>query len=327
LLYYSSSQGIKPEDLFNKAGVNQSILDNVDNQIPLEDYYQVFDTAIDLTGDSCLGLHMGESGKWEDLSILGYIMANCSTVVEALEKASKYFGIIGSSLGVYLNIEEDYSRLIFEMRHNLSYACIKHCIDNALINFNNIIKNVTRSPVEIREVLIKAEAPEDIGEYKRIFNCPVRFNQPVSALELLSRDLATPLYYPNSKLLSLLEHHARSFLNKIDDNNYLSRKISLLLFEKIQGGNPSIEDVAKDLGISVRVLQNKLRREGVTFSKLATNVRKDLAQSYLTERHYTVEDIAYLLGFSEPSAFRRAFKTWTGMTPKQYRSSSEPSFI
>lgn len=327
LLYYTSSQGINPEDLFKKAGVDYSILNDMDNKIPLEDYYQILDTAIDLTGDPYFGLHMGETGKLDDLSILGYVMANCPTLGEALERAGKYFGIIGAALVINLKVEEDHSSLIFEMRHLLSYSCISHCIDTALASFFNMIKNITRSPVEMKEVLIKEEAPLDIGEYKRIFECPVLFGQPVSALKLLTRDLATPLNYPNQTLLSLFEHHIRSFLNKIDEDSFLSRKISLLLFEKMQGCNPGIEDVAEEMGISVRVLQKRLREENVTFSQLATNVRKDLAKSYLAERHYTVEDITYLLGFSEPSSFRRAFKTWTGLTPRQYRSSSEPSFM
>jgi AraC-like DNA-binding protein len=79
--------------------------------------------------------------------------------------------------------------------------------------------------------------------------------------------------------------------------------------------------------MSVRVLQNKLKEEGITFSELATKVRQELAKSYLTEKHYTIDDITYLVGFSEPSVFRRAFKRWTGMTASEYRSASEPKFV
>ena len=84
--------------------------------------------------------------------------------------------------------------------------------------------------------------------------------------------------------------------------------------------------MAKDLGMSKRVLQNKLKEEGVTFSELANSVRQELAKSYLAEKRYTIDDITYLVGFSEPSVFRRAFKRWTGMTASQYRSSSEANF-
>jgi AraC-like DNA-binding protein len=269
---------------------------------------------------------MGEGADPGDLSILGYIMASCRTVGEALEKVGKYFGVIGSVLNIYLKVEGDYAKLIYDMRKHFPNNCIRHCIDTGLANFYAMTKNIASEPVEIKEVWLKTEAPKDQGEYNRIFKCPIKFAQPIAALVFPSNVLDVPLRHPNSALLSLLEHHANSFLSKIDEKDYFSRKISLLLFEQIQGNNPTIEDVSKDLGMSIRVLQKKLKEEGVTFSEIATNVRKELAKSYLAEKRYTIDDITYLLGFSEPSVFRRAFKTWTGSTPGQYRSCSEPTF-
>ena len=327
LLSYTSSQGINNDALLNMVGIDNSILDNADNKLPLEDYYTILDGAIDLTKDPYFGLHMGENAGLTDLWILGYIMANCRTLGEALEKVGKYFAIIGSVLNIYLKVEGDYSKLIWDMRKHYSNLCIRHCIDMALMHINNIIKSITRTPVEIKEVWFKADPPDDISEYQRLFKCKVLFSQSTPAMVFSSKDLEAPIRNPDPDLLALLEHHANSFLNKINEDHYLSRKISLMLFEQIQGNNPTIEDVAKEMGMSVRVLQKKLKDEGVTFSQVATNVRKELAKSYLAEKRYSVDDITYLLGFSEPSVFRRAFKTWTGLTPGQYRSSPEPVFF
>ena len=326
LFAFTSKRGITADDLLKKADVDKSSLDNTDNKLPLEDYYSILDSAIEMTGDPYFGLHMGESADAGDLSVLGYIMTSCRTLGEALEKVGKYFGIIGSVLNIYLKVEGDDAKLIYDMRKHFPNNCIKHCIDTGLSNYYNIVRNIASGPVEIKEVWVKAEQPLDMSEYNRVFDCPVLFNQPVAALVFPSKALDIPLRHPNSALLSLLEHHANSFLSKIDEKDYFSRKISLFLFEQIQGNNPAIEDVAKDLGMSVRVLQKKLKEEGVTFSEIATNVRQELAKSYLAEKRYTIDDITYLLGFSEPSVFRRAFKMWTGMTPGQYRSSSEPTF-
>lgn len=326
LFAYTSKKGINLDDLLKKANVDKSLLADADNKIPLENYYSIMDAAIEMTGDSYFGLHMGESADPGDLSVLGYIMASCRTVGEALEKVGKYFGVIGSVLNIYLKIEGDNAKLIYDMRKHFPNDCIKHCVDTGLSNFYNMIMNIASEPVEIKEVWVKAETPDDMSEYNRIFNCPVLFNKEIAALVFPSKVLGIPLRHPNPSLLALLEHHADSFLSKINKDDYFSRKISLLLFEQIQGNNPTIEDVAKDLGMSVRVLQKKLKEEGVTFSEIATSVRQELAKSYLAEKRYTVDDITYLLGFSEPSVFRRAFKAWTGVTPGQYRTSSEPTF-
>ncbi len=327
LLAYTTKVGISTDDLLKRANVDKSCLSSPDNKLPLESYYAIMDTAIEMTDDPFFGLHMGESADVGDLSIVGYIMASCRNVGEAFEKAGQYFGIIGSVLNLYWKVEGDSAKFIYDMRKHFPNKCIKHCVDTGLSNFYNMIKSIARDPVEIKEVWVKAESPEDTSEYERVFKCPILFKKDIAALVFPPNVPNIPLRHPNPALLGLLERHANSFLSKIDENDFYSRKISLLLFGKIQGNNPTIEDVAKDLGMSVRVLQKKLKEEGVTFSEIATNVRQELAKSYLAEKRYSIDDITYLLGFSEPSVFRRAFKAWTGMTPGQYRSSSEPTFI
>lgn len=327
LLAYTSKVGISTDELLKKANVDRSFLSSPENKLPLEDYYAIMDAAIDITDDPFFGLHMGESADIGDLSVVGYIMASCRNVGEAFEKAGKYFGIIGSVLNLYWKVEGDSAKFIYDMRAHFPNKCIKHCVDTGLSNFYNMIKSIARDPVEIKEVWVKAERPEDTSEYQRIFNCPILFKKDIAALVFPPNVPNIPLRHPNPALLGLLEHHANSFLSKIDEDDHYSRKIGLFLFGQIQGNNPTIEDVAKDLGMSVRVLQKKLKEEGVTFSEIATNVRQELAKSYLAEKRYSIDDITYLLGFSEPSVFRRAFKTWTGLTPGQYRSSSESTFI
>lgn len=326
LLSYISRKGINVDDLLKMANVDQPFISEMDNKLPLEDYYSIMDAAIEITGDEYFGLHLGTGASPGDLSILGYIMASCRNIREALEKIGKYFAIIGSTQRIYLKVGGDDAKLLWDMARYFPNKCIKHCIDSGLANTYNIILNIADGPVEIKEVWIKAEPPNDIDEYKKVFHCPVLFNQPNPALVFPSKVLEIPLKNPNPMLLLLLEHHANSFLSKIDKDDHFSRKLSLLFFESIQSHIPTIENVAKDFGMSVRVLQYKLKEEGVTFSDILDRVRMELAKSYLSEKHYTIDDITYLVGFSEPSVFRRAFKRWTGMTPNQFRASAEPSF-
>jgi len=326
LLSYISRRGLNADELLKNANVDKSFLDNMDNKFPLEDYYSIMDAAIEMTGDEYLGLHMGHGANPGDLSILGYIMASCENIREALEKLSKYFAIIGSSQKISLKVEEDDAKLIWEIIKEFPNKCVKHCLDLGLANTYSMILNIADGPVEIKEVWFKTAPPNDINAYNEVFNCPILFNKPVPALVFPLKVLDTPLKNPNPMLLSLLEHHANSFLSKIDEDDRFSRMISYQFYESIHGNNLTIKDVAKNLGMSVRVLQNKLKEEGITFSELATKVRQELAKSYLAEKHYTIDDITYLVGFSEPSVFRRAFKRWTGMTASQYRSSSEAKF-
>jgi AraC-like DNA-binding protein len=323
LLFFSAQKGIEANDLLERANIDTSILAGTDEKIPLEIYYSILDAAVEMTGDNYFGLHMGENADPSDISILGFIIASCRTIGEALRKIGRYFAVICSTQRLTLFVEQDNARLQWEMIRHFPKMCIKHCIDLGLANTYNMLRNIACEPVEVKEVWLKAGRPEDISEYERIFKCPIKFDQPAAALIFPPKALDIHLVHSNPGLLSLLEHYANSFLSKIDEEDHFSREISIRFFESIQGNNPTIDEMTKNLGISTRVLQNKLRGEGVTFRKLVNNIRQEISKSYLAENRYTVEDIAYLIGFSEPRTFRRAFKRWTGMTASQYRLISE----
>jgi AraC-like DNA-binding protein len=326
LLSSVTKKGLETNTLLKKANIKKTVLASRETKVPLEYFYSIMAAAIEMTGDDYLGLHIGENADPGDLSVLGYIIASCRNLRESFEKLNKYSGIMGSTQRLSFKVEGDDAKLVWDSVKYFPDKCIRHSVDLNLSNTYKMILNIADEPVEAKEVWFNSEPPSDSHEYNRVFNCSLKFNQPAPALVFSRKTLEIPIKHSNPMLISLLEPYANGLLNEINEKDYFSKKISLRLFESIQGSNPTIRDVAKDLGMCVRVLQSKLKEEGVTFSELATNVRLEIAKSYLCENRYTIDDITYLIGFSEPSVFRRAFKRWTGMTPSQFRSSSESVF-
>ena len=131
----------------------------------------------------------------------------------------------------------------------------------------------------------------------------------------------TPVRYGNPELLAYFENYAQEFLAGLDRQDEYTRAVTKILLARMDDESMSIRKVAKEMSISVRTLQNHLKREGVVFSDLLRETRERLAKKYLKE-NYTIADITYLLGFSEPSVFRKAFKKWSGITPKEFRDSA-----
>jgi AraC-like DNA-binding protein len=129
----------------------------------------------------------------------------------------------------------------------------------------------------------------------------------------------------NPGLLEYFEKYAQDFLAEMDRNNEHARAVTKIILSRLDDEALSIEKVAREMAVSVRTLQKHLEDEGVAFSDLLKDIRQRLAQKYLRE-NYTVEQITYLLGFSEPSVFRKAFKKWSGVTPREYRESSFSTF-
>jgi AraC-like DNA-binding protein len=122
----------------------------------------------------------------------------------------------------------------------------------------------------------------------------------------------------NPGLLAYFENYAQQFLAARQPAAPITAEVTRIILAHLDNDGLTIGKVARELSMSVRTLQNRLDDEGVVFSDLLKDIRERLAKQYLRE-DYTVEQITYLLGFSEPAAFRKAFKKWAGLTPREYR--------
>jgi AraC-like DNA-binding protein len=320
LLHYVKRLGIAPEILLEKAGMDLLNLSRFDSNIPERQYFAVMDEAVRLTGDSFLGLHVGLSTELRDLSNLGYIMANCQDLGEAIDSAIGYIDFIGSPVALRLVRYTEQAQLLFDLKQPID-SKTRQCVDEVVSSLATILGNITLKGFELQEVRFAYPGPEDLRAYKKVFSCPVLFDQPVSALVFHPRLLISPVKRPNPKLL-LMARNTRDYIEEITEEKDYSRKIAILLYANLQEGPPCIKHVAKELGVSIRGLQMKLSEEGVTFSRIVRDVRRELAKTYLADKAYSIDEITFLLGFSEPSVFHRAFKTWTGLTPGEYRSDS-----
>jgi AraC-like DNA-binding protein len=182
-------------------------------------------------------------------------------------------------------------------------------------------RSLSGLPLNPLEVTFIYPEPENRAEYERIFRCPLRFGHKHNSL-LLDMSMGNlPIRMANPSLLEHFEQYARDFLAKMERNDETTQAVTKIILSSLDDESLTIEKIAKSMSVSVRTLQNRLENEGVGFSDLLKDIRQRLAQKYLRE-NYSVEQITYLLGFSEPSVFRKAFKKWSGVTPREYRESS-----
>jgi AraC-like DNA-binding protein len=137
------------------------------------------------------------------------------------------------------------------------------------------------------------------------------------------RSLDRPLVRADAGLCAVLERHARELLERLPRATSLSGRIRQLVAGDLVKGVPSPAEVARRLHMSGRTLQRRLREDGTSHRALVDELRRDLAMRYLGEREIGIAEVAFLLGFSEASAFHRAFRRWSGTTPSAYRRSLE----
>ena len=149
----------------------------------------------------------------------------------------------------------------------------------------------------------------------------MHFSQPENFVEFHSAYLNADLLSSNPQLLEMFEAQARRLLDKLDQRGPVSRLVLVQLAHRIAGATPSLKEVATELAMSERTVQRELRMENTSFRQLIEDTRKEIAIQHLAQPGASATEIAFLLGFSEPSAFTRAFRRWTGSAPTQFQTS------
>jgi AraC-like DNA-binding protein len=164
------------------------------------------------------------------------------------------------------------------------------------------------------------DAPAYAPEYQRVLGCPVRFGSDATRVRFDRRLLDVPQIHSNAELFRLLESQADRSLGNLASQGTLSARVRALVIEHYDGTKPTMQAVARRLGVSARSLRRHLHEEGHTYAEVVDGAMADVARRLLYDSTATIQDVADRLGFSEPSAFHRAFKRWTGLTPQQFRA-------
>jgi len=162
--------------------------------------------------------------------------------------------------------------------------------------------------------------PEHSAEYERVMNVPVFFNCEENALLIEESWLAVKLHDPNAYVFGLLSERADALLKSLESSKTVKGRVESLLIPILHKGDPGMVRIASKLGLSRQTLYRKLKAEGVRYEKLLDELRHQMALHYLSGKKVSVNETAYLVGFSDPTAFSRAFKRWTGNSPGKARS-------
>jgi AraC-like DNA-binding protein len=309
---YLRSLDVDIDTFLRSIGIDPAVAQSPDSQIPIETYLLIQDEAANYTNDPYFGLHMGEFAEAGSWSILGYLMMNCETLGEAFEKSARYSRIIGNLIEGDVHLRLNKIKVVLDTPPQAPKMS-RHCFESTLSSTVRMMRNLTGMDIDPTKITFIYPEPKSTAEYERIFRCPVVFGAKENSITIPLKYINLPIPYADPEMRDHFENYAREFLAELHSQNKYTREVTRILLANLDDESISIRKVAKKMSISVRTLQNYLKDEGVNFSDLLKDVRERLAKKYLRE-NYTVEEITYLLGYSEPSSFRKAFKKWSGFT-------------
>ena len=317
LFYKALQQGASIDQLEEKTGIKPEHLANPDNRISLDKHVALWHAVIELTQNPSFALQLGENSNTEDAGIISLVIMNAPTLGDMFSRIKRYIHLIAESdrIEIVTQQEHVHLRYIIEVPEYFTTYAIERSFSMAF-NWSKIFTGEMLNPVEIH---FQYSAPEYIDEYQRIFKTDLLFEQPHNAIVFDKAVLELPNINYNNYLDNVISVQADKLMGKLSSNDNLVRKTYKLIVHYLPTGDLNVDTISSEMNMSRRTLARKLKDQGVSFQDLVEQTKKDLSLDYLQQNSISISDVAYMLGFSETSAFSRAFKRWFGDNPQTYR--------
>lgn len=307
--------------VFGRAGIDPEHLLHPTLSLPLTNYCKVLEEAACQTGCDNFGLRYGQQFQPQALGLLGYIGLCSATLEDALINFAQAFPFHQHSTLIELVDLGECYRFDYQVRH----GAISERRQDAELTMGmalNLVRHVLGPDWAPRHVAFEHGRPHDWHEHRDAFQSDVGFSQACNSLLIPKRDLIGKAMPGSDPILLMLIKDA---IRQLGDNG---RETSLLeqtrqtIQRTLHLGEPALDEVAHTLGLSEWALQRKLREQGLSFTQLVDQIRQQSAIVHLKQPDMSITRLASILGYSETSAFSRAFKRWFGLSPKQWRSAA-----
>lgn len=287
-----------------------------DSRMPLAEWVTLLHLVVAEDPQPAIGLAIGQCIKPRHAGVIGYLALSCDTIGEALLRFERYHRLVYDGDPVRMDMEEG--------KVCISWGGAQSNPDQladevAMSAFATLTRTLVDVPVAARSIEFVSDAPSDSSPYEAFFGCPVRFGCTRRSATFSADYLALPIRHRDPGLRALLEQQADTLLRALPENDEFGHLLKLALLRTLHQGEPTLENVASTLHLSPRTLQRRLGSRSLSFHTLLETTRLALAQDYLANPTLSLTEIALLLGYSEQSAFTRAFRRWTGHTPRQAR--------
>jgi AraC-like DNA-binding protein len=321
LFDYATSRGANLESLARRSGIERPALEDPDNRVAMSAYAALMRAAKELCGDPAFALHYGAQIDLSEFSVLGLLFNSAESVVEGFRQVNRY-----GSLVVDVDVPGS-DRARFVRRAGKLWAVDMRVNPNAFAElteatFARFIAMTRRSPHGhgVLQVHVTHPAPAHAVEYDRVFHAPTTFGASWNAMQLDEEWLGRSAGRRTTYVFGIFHAHAEALLKQLEETKTTRGQVRNLLLPVLHTGRATIKDIAGRMGVSRQTLYRRLRIEGATFEQVLDGVRRDLALDYLSARKASVNETAYLVGFASPGAFSRAFKRWTGTTPRALKT-------
>jgi AraC-like DNA-binding protein len=310
-------QGIEPLEIIESVGIDAAKAANPDWRVPHLAFNDLLRCCVELTGDEAFGLLAAEQLAPQVLHGLGLAWLASDTVYDGLCRLVRFSKLVSTLVNMRLEEEGDLVNLYLASTmeiDNFAYAGRDYGV-GMIVRMCHLTLGEFLAPVCIE---IERPTPDEPARWEYMLSSRVTFEAESTRICWSRSDIMEPLVTGDPALARINDEQTQAYLDSFLAQT-TSREVVDKIVERLPDGPPSQAQIADALHVSNRTLQRKLKDEGTSFMGLLQDTRLQLARKYLRQSNRSVVETAYLLGFSEPSTFSRAFKRWTGVAPVEFR--------
>ncbi|MCO6058589.1 AraC family transcriptional regulator [Pseudomonas sp. MOB-449] len=308
--------GVDCTPVLRAAGIQPALLEEPRARVAPEQFARLMQVLWEVLDDEYMGFGVQRS-KRGTFAMMCHAIIHCRTLEKALGRGTLFYGLFPDSPRIRLSRDGDFAVLAVD--DSMLWDPDHFLVESLLVIWHRLGSWLIGQHIRLEEATFSYPEPVHTSEYELLFPTRRQFGAPRISLRFQARYLAMPLLQDERTLKHFLEHSPANLLARPDGGDSLTSQIRRLLGRDCRTW-PDLETIAQRLHISPQTLRRHLREEGSSFQEQKDHLRRDLAIYHLGRDELSIQDIAEQLGFSEPSAFHRAFKKWTGLTPGAYRA-------
>ncbi|MBY4677482.1 AraC family transcriptional regulator [Marinobacterium arenosum] len=328
LLSQAEAQGFDTGDLLERVGISPHEIEQK-TEFPADKFGMLYQRVMYIAQDEYFGMLSGGKVPNGTFRIMCHAIIHCKTLEKAIYRASDFHEICrGAQVKPMLVRKGRFAKVSFAPT------------DSAEIDFDQFLRNEPPSRIrtslsmwhhfvswllgtrlELKAAYFTFGRPDDVDHYRMLFQSEVKFDQHDNAFVFPSRYLDYPIVQTEQSLRSFLKTAPYQLIAMVNDDKSLKAQVVALIGKDFSRELPGAEEVATTLNLSVSTLRRRLLEEGTSYQKIKDECRREAALNYMNSVQLSINDVAGLMGFDEPSAFFRSFKKWTGLTPGEYRRS------
>jgi AraC-like DNA-binding protein len=289
------------------------------HMVPDTEYYAFLESCAAVDGNATtLPLRAGAAMHCDDYGAFGLAWKSAADLRGSYARAERYARMLTSVSTYEVEMADDGA---FVHLHRMGKRSLGMRLSNeaTIASIASISQQVSTKVFKPIAIYFKHAAPVSIAGHEAYFGCPVHFESDRDALLVSSESLQTPNKLGDDSISKFFDTHLEAELSKLEDDSSLNKRVRIQVSQSLSEGVPAIFAVARHFGMSGRTLQRRLSDQGYSYQTLVDESRRQLAERLLQQADYSLAEVAFMTGFSEQSAFTRAFKRWAGQTPRSFR--------